>query len=139
MAQQIQSVMTTNPVALPDTATAMEAAKMMRERNIGDVIVTHNGDVCGILTDRDIVVRAIAEGRNPSQIKLGELCSREMVTVAPDDSVETAIEIMRDKAVRRLPVIEGGKPVGIVSLGDLAIERDRTSVLGQISAAPANH
>ena len=138
MAQNVQAVMTKDPVTLPDTATAIEGARLMRERNIGDVIVTCDGNVCGIITDRDIVVRGIAEGKNPAQIKLGELCSHEMVTVSPMDSVDTAIQIMREKAVRRLPVIEGGRPVGIVSLGDLAIERDRNSVLGQISAAPAN-
>lgn len=138
MAQNVQAVMTKDPVTLPDTATAMEGARLMREKNIGDVIVTCNGEVCGIITDRDIVVRGIAEGKNPAQIKLSELCSHEMATVSPMDSVDTAIQIMREKAVRRLPVIEGRKAVGIVSLGDLAIERDRNSVLGQISAAPAN-
>lgn len=138
MAQNVQAVMTKDPVTLPDTATAMEGARLMRENNIGDVIVTRDGAVCGIITDRDIVVRGIAEGKNPAQIKLGELCSHEMLTVSPMDSVDTVIQIMREKAVRRLPVIEAGKAVGIVSLGDLAIERDRNSVLGQISAAPAN-
>jgi CBS domain-containing protein len=80
----------------------------------------------------------LAEGRDPARTTVGEICSRELTTLGPSDSVHDAVTIMRDKAIRRLPVVDGGRPVGIVSLGDLAVERDPESVLGGISAAPPN-
>jgi len=102
------------------------------------VVVVDNGKVCGIVTDRDIVVRAVAQGHDPATTKLRDIGSHDLTTLAPTDTVEHAVQIMREKAIRRLPVVENGKPVGIVSLGDLALERDPDSALGNISAAPAN-
>ncbi|MBI4219325.1 MAG: CBS domain-containing protein [Chloroflexi bacterium] len=139
MAEKVRSVMTSDPVSLPDTASCAEAARAMRESDIGDVVVTKDGKLCGIVTDRDIVVRAIAMGKNPEEIQLSDLCSKELITCGPEDSVDHAIQLMRERAIRRLIVTEGERPVGVVSLGDLALDRDRHSVLGQISAAPANH
>jgi len=140
MPQQIREVMTKNPVTLPATASLIDAARKMKENDIGDVIVmkdpTH---LCGIVTDRDIVVRAIADGKDPSRITLQEVCSSDVTTLAPTDPVDKAVQLMRDKAVRRLPVIENGKPVGIVSLGDLAQNRDPQSCLGEISASRPNN
>src|ERR671932_676656 len=138
MAQQIRELMTPNPVALPGTASVHEAACAMRDADIGDVIVIENNQVCGIVTDRDIVVRTVAEARDPAATTLADLCSHPLVTVTPTDSVEQAVQLMRSKAIRRLPVVEGGQPVGIVSLGDLAMERDPGSALGDISSAPPN-
>jgi CBS domain-containing protein len=82
------------------------------------------------------VIRCIAEGADPSTTRLGEVISSELVAVAPDDPVERAIELMRERAIRRLPVVEGGKPVGVVSIGDLAVERDAESALADISQEP---
>jgi len=110
----------------------------MRDSNIGDVIVVENDRVCGIVTDRDITIRGVAEGGNISHLKLADICSRVLTTVSPTDSVDDAVRLMGEKAIRRLPVVEGGKPVGIVSLGDLAFTQDPHSALGNISAAPAN-
>lgn len=139
MAQTIQEVMTANPISLSATATVGEAAKAMRERDVGDVIVLDEGDsLCGIVTDRDIVVRAVADERPPSEVRLGDICSHEVTTVGPSTSVRDAVRLMRERALRRLPVVEGGKPVGIVSIGDLAIEREPESALADISAAPSN-
>ena len=143
MTQRIRDVMTPNPITLPATASALEAAKAMREGDVGDVIVLDgdhlDGDrIVGILTDRDIVVRGVAFGLNPAETSIGEICSRVLTTVSPTDEVADAIVLMRDKAIRRLPVVDRNRPVGIVSLGDLAVERDRRSVLGEISAAPPN-
>jgi len=138
MAQNIRDVMTAHPVALPATSSVVEAARAMRDSNIGDIIVLENGRICGIVTDRDITVRGVAEGRNTSSLTLGDVCSRQLTTLSPTDSVEDAVLLMREKALRRLPVVEGGKPVGIVSLGDLAVTQDPHSALGTISAAPAN-
>jgi CBS domain-containing protein len=138
MAQSIRSVMTSNPLTLPATSSVAEAARAMRDANIGDVIVLDGKQTCGIVTDRDIVVRAVAEGRSLSTTKLADICSQELTTLSPNDQVEDAVRLIREKAVRRLPVIEGGKPVGIVSIGDLAVSQDPRSALGHISAAPAN-
>ena len=134
----IRDVMTPNPIALPVTASVVDAALAMRDSDVGAVIVLEDGQVCGIVTDRDLVVRAIANGNYPASTKLGEVCSRELTALSPRDTVEHAVRLMREKAIRRLPVVENGQPVGIVSIGDLAVERDRQSALGDISAAPPN-
>jgi CBS domain-containing protein len=138
MAQSIRDVMTPHPVALPATSSVIEAAQAMRDANIGDVIVVENGRICGMVTDRDITGRGVAEERNLSSLTLGDICSRQLTTLSPTDSVEDAVLLMRAKALRRLPVVEGDTPVGIVSLGDLAITQDPHSTLGTISVAPAN-
>jgi CBS domain-containing protein len=138
MAETIRQVMTSELVALPMTATIGEAARAMREDDIGDVIVLDEGRVAGIVTDRDIVVRGIAAGRDPKQTRLADICSRDLTTISPSADVKDAEALMKNKALRRLPVVENGQPVGIVSLGDLAVDRDRRSVLGEISAAPPN-
>lgn len=139
MAETIERVMTRDPVCLDADTPIVDAAKAMDERNIGDVLVMTEGKICGIVTDRDIAVRAVAHGMDPSTSRVGEICSRQLVTLRPEDSIDDAIAQMREHALRRMPVCEEGRPVGIVSLGDLAEERDRMSVLGQISTAPANH
>ncbi len=138
MAANIREVMTPNPITLPVTSLAIEAARAMRDSDIGDVIVLDGQTICGIVTDRDIVVRAVAEGLDPASTPLMEICSRELTTIAPHESVDKAVHLMREKAIRRLPVVENKRPVGIVSIGDLALERDPESALGNISAAPAN-
>lgn len=138
MAQYLREIMTRNPVTVETTDSIVAAARSMRDGNIGDVVVVERGAIQGILTDRDIVVRALAEGRDPARTTVGEICSRELTTLAPTDAIGDAVTTMRDRAIRRLPVVEGGRPVGIVSLGDLAVERDPESTLGGISAAPPN-
>ena len=139
MAQAVREVMTENLVTLPGTAPLAEAAQRMKESDIGDVIVMDGDSMCGVVTDRDIVVRAIATGKDPQSASLSEICSHEVVTVGPDDTIDHAAQVMRERAVRRLPVVDGGRPVGIVSIGDLAIERDSSSALADISAAEGNN
>jgi CBS domain-containing protein len=136
--QQVKEVMTERPVTLDQAASLTEAAQLMRDRDIGDVIVVEGQDVAGIVTDRDIVIRGIADGADPNTTRVGEVVSGELASVGPDDPVEQAIALMREKAVRRIPVLDGGNPVGIVSLGDLAVERDERSVLADISEEPPN-
>ena len=138
MAKHVRDLMTPNPVTLSAASTLVDAAIAMRDFDVGDVIVLDNGQVYGIVTDRDIIVRAIANGNYPATTKLGEVCSRELTTVVPSDSVDDAVRLMRDKAIRRLPVVENGQPVGIVSLGDLISEQEPQSPLADISAAPPN-
>ena len=137
MTKSIKDAMTTKPESLLASATVADAAQQMRELDIGDVLVEQEGRLAGIVTDRDIVVRAIAEGRDITS-KLGDIVSSEVVCITPADSADDAIRLMRERALRRVPVVENGRPIGIVSLGDLAEERDPRSVLGEISSAPPN-
>lgn len=140
MGRTVEEVMTRDPATLKDTQSCAEAAQLMRDRDIGAVIVTaSDGTICGVATDRDIVVRCVAEGMDPESTSLAEICSQELIAIAPDDEIHDAVEIMRSRAIRRVPVLDDGKPVGIVSLGDLAIAEDPQSALGEISQAPANH
>src|SRR5262249_27445781 len=117
----------------------MDAAQAMSQHEIGDVVVKKNGKPCGIVTDRDIVVRVVGKGMDPKSTNLDSICSYELLTVSPDQNTSDAVKLMRERAVRRLPVVEDGRVLGIVSLGDLALAMDRKSALGDISAAPANH
>jgi CBS domain-containing protein len=139
MADTVRDVMTENPKTVEASATLEDAAKIMAGEDIGNVLVVENGEVQGIVTDRDIVVRAIAKGKDPGDTSVREVASTDLEQLSPDDSVEDAIRKMEQADVRRLPVVENGKPVGIVSLGDLAVEKDTDSALADISAASPNN
>ena len=120
--------MTPEPETLEATVTVMHAAELMRERDIGDVVVMKDDRLYGILTDRDIVVRVLAERSDPAVVTVGAVCSRDLTTISPTASLGDAVRLIREKAIRRLPVVEDeGTVVGIVSLGDLASARDRKS------------
>lgn len=135
--QTLRDLMTAEPIVLDADATAADAAKAMKARDVGDVLVRRDGRLCGIVTDRDLVVRCLAEEPKQAAAKrLGDICSRELHALAPDVEVDEAIRLMKERAIRRIPVVQGEEPVGIVSLGDLAVARDRESALGRISAAP---
>jgi CBS domain-containing protein len=137
IAKSLRDLMTTRPVVLDADATVADAAKAMKANDVGDVLVERNGQLCGIVTDRDLVIRCLAE--NPERAAsqpLGEICSKQVHSLAPNAEVGEAIRLMQNRAIRRIPVVEDGSAIGIVSLGDVAIERDRESCLGHISAAP---
>ncbi|MDP9418539.1 MAG: CBS domain-containing protein [Actinomycetota bacterium] len=135
MANTVAEVMTRNPVTIEAGEPVAEAARRMRQADAGNVIVLDNGQVVGILTDRDITIRVVADEKDYST-PAREVCSTDdLQVVAPDTSIDQAVQIMRSKAIRRLPVVEGDRAVGVVSIGDLAIERDEDSALAEISAA----
>lgn len=138
MSQLVQDVMTADPITVDASESIVEAARKMREADVGPIIVMDDGSVCGIVTDRDIAVRAVAEGKDPTKVTVGEICSKEVATLSPRDKVSMAIDLMEKIAVRRLPVVQDHKAVGIVSLGDLVVQREPESTLAQISAAPPN-
>jgi CBS domain-containing protein len=138
MANVVREVMSIDPVSLRSDAPFIDAAKIMEAAGVGDVMVNDGKGVCGIVTDRDIVVRGIAKGRDPATTPLSEICSQELTTVSPDTPIETAVDLMRQKAIRRLPVLQDGSAVGIISIGDLAVDRDPKSALADISVAPPN-
>jgi CBS domain-containing protein len=129
----VEEIMTRNPRTLEADDSLVDAARLMRENDIGDVIVTDGGQAAGILTDRDIVIRAIAEGRDPESTTAGDVATSGLAALDPSDSVDEAVKTMREKDIRRLPVCKHGRPVGILSLGDLAVEREPESALADIS------
>lgn len=134
--QDIREVMTAVPETVGIATTLMEVAAKMKEQDAGAMVVVDDAEnVVGIVTDRDITIRAIAEGRDPKTTKVGDIASKAPTTLSPTDSVEEAIRLMRDKKIRRIPVVENGRPIGMVSLGDLAEERDPHSALADISRA----
>jgi CBS domain-containing protein len=135
MGRTVEEVMTKNPRTVNVDGTVLEAAQLMRDNDIGDVIVVEDGEVTGIVTDRDIVVRAVAEGRDAESTTVGEIATTGVEAIEPDASVDDALRMMREHDIRRLPVVKNGRPVGIVSLGDLAVEREPDSTLADISAA----
>lgn len=126
-------------VYLPAETTLDEGARAMREKDIGDVVITEGPSLAGMVTDRDIVVRAVADGRDPVSTTLGDVASRDLVMIEQEASSHDAARLMREQAVRRLLVCDDDRRlVGIVSLGDLAVRMDPASALGQISSAPPN-
>jgi CBS domain-containing protein len=138
--QTVRDVMTAQVVTLPRETTLVEAARTMREQDIGDIVVSDGAGPAGLVTDRDIVVRAVAERRDPESTTIGEILTPDLVTVRPDDTVQSAALLMRDQAVRRVLVCDSDQRlVGIVSIGDLAEEIDPESVLGGISRAAPNN
>lgn len=134
----VSDVMTSDPVAVEPGTSVEEAAQKMKEADAGAVLVVDDGELKGIATDRDITVDAVAEGEG-SDAKIEDVMTSDPATLSPDDDIDKAIEVMRDRKVRRLPVVDDGKPVGVVSIGDLAAEADDSSVLGEMATADANN
>jgi len=113
--------MTTDVRTVTPNATVKDAAQIMHNVNVGSVPVVENNRLVGIVTDRDIVLRTIAKGQDPNT-KVCDIMSRNVKTITPDTEVHEAAEIMAQKQIRRLPVVDNGNLVGIVSIGDLAVE-----------------
>ena len=135
----VRDAMTADPRCCDSGATVTEVAKEMRDADVGAILITESDVLSGIVTDRDIVVRAVAEGRDPDETRAGDVCTSDPQTLSPDDDLGDAVRRVKSENIRRLPVVEDGKPVGILSLGDLAERLDPESVLADISAAPANN
>jgi len=138
MAKKVGDLMTRDPVLLEPTATVRDAARMMRDHDIGTVLVADKGQLVGMVTDRDIVVRGLAEKDDAVRMPVMAVASTELTALTPNDSVDQAVKLMRSQAVRRFPVVDSGKPVGIVTMGDLVMELDPKSALAAISAADPN-
>jgi signal-transduction protein with cAMP-binding, CBS, and nucleotidyltransferase domain len=139
MAQKVREIMTSHPVSLPADASLIEAAQKMRDNDIGDVLIVEpDGRLSGIVTDRDMVVRGIANERDARNTTIADVCSPDLIAVDADDDADRAVQMMRQRAIRRVPVMDDGQLVGMVSIGDMAIEKDPQSALAQISAAREN-
>lgn len=121
MAHSIRDLMTNNPRSLESGSTVMEAARLMRDEDAGIIPVVEGERLVGTVTDRDIAIRVVAEGRAPESVTVGEIASRELVTIDPQQDLDEALRLMARHQVRRLPVVEeDGKLVGIVAQADVA-------------------
>jgi CBS domain-containing protein len=117
---QIRDVMTSNPTTVERSTSVLEAAKVMAGEDVGPLPVTDGGRLVGIVTDRDVVVRVLAEERDPQSTTVGDICSSDLVTVTPEDELDQALRKMASAQVRRLPVVEGDRIIGIVAQADVA-------------------
>jgi CBS domain-containing protein len=143
MAKTAREIMTGSAECIGENDSILDAAKMMAKQDIGAMpICGEDNRLKGMLTDRDIVVKVLAEGRDPSQVKAGELGEGKPVTIGADDPISLAITTMADHKVRRLPVIDGHSLIGIVSVADIAQNADDDDVgalIQLISSGPANN
>ena len=135
----VGEIMTVEVVRLQVDTTLDEAARVMRDKDIGDVVVVDDDRLVGLVTDRDIVVRAVADGLVPEHTTLGSVVSRDLLMVRPDATALDTARLMRDRAVRRILVCDEQGLCGIVSIGDLAMDVDPQSVLAGISGAAPNN
>ena len=132
MAQSIRDVMTSSPCTIDADKSVAYAAKMMREEDVGLAPIVEGGKLVGMLTDRDIAVRVAAQGRDPDQVKVVEVASKQLVTIDPEQDLDEALRIMAQHQVRRLPVVEeDGRLIGVVAQADIAREGD-DSMTGQL-------
>jgi CBS domain-containing protein len=140
MAKQARDVMTGDAKCVGENDTVLDAAKMLADLDVGAVPICGEDDrLKGMLTDRDIVVKVLAQGKDPSQTKAGELGEGPPVTIGADDSIDEALRKMTENKVRRLPVIEDKRLVGVVSQADIAVnldEEETGELVEAISAAP---
>jgi signal-transduction protein with cAMP-binding, CBS, and nucleotidyltransferase domain len=134
---KVRDIMTAAPVGVYYSQTIGETARVMRDSQVGAVLVVNEGALAGLVTDRDLVIRGLAEGEGPDS-PVGPLCTGDLIGVAADADLHQAAQLMRENAVRRLPVINDGQVVGIVSMGDIAISADADSALAAVSRADAN-
>jgi CBS domain-containing protein len=136
MGKSIKEVMTSDVRACEPSASVTEVAKLMAREDVGPIPVVEEGRLVGIVTDRDLVVRVLAEGRDPQTTTVGEIASRDVVTVSPDEDLDRALQLLAQHQVRRLPVVEGDRLVGIVAQADVARtgkDRETGEVVEQIS------
>ena len=120
MGTSIKEIMTRDVRACEPNATVADAAKVMAQGDVGPVPIVEDGRLVGIVTDRDIVVRVVAEGRDANVTTVKEIASTDLVTVAPGDDLDVALNLLAQRQVRRLPVVEGDRLVGIVAQADVA-------------------
>jgi CBS domain-containing protein len=125
MAKSVRDAMTEDPRSIGASASVVEAARLMREEHIGSLPVTDDEQLVGMITDRDITTRVVAEASDPKTTSVGDVCSRDVITVEADKDHEEALEVMGRHQVRRLPIVENGKLVGIVAQADIALGENK--------------
>ena len=137
MTLTVGEVMAPAPITASPDASIQQVAQIMRDEGIGAVLIAEDTGLIGLVTDRDLVVRSLAAGLGPDS-PVREACSTRLWTVGPETEVVQAANLMRDEAVRRLPVVSGGQAVGLITLGDIAVLGAPDSILGGISTAMPN-
>ena len=135
MAKSVRDAMTEDPRSIGASASVVEAARLMREQHVGSLPVTEDERLVGMITDRDITTRVVAESAVPETTSVGDVYSRDLISVEPNSDLEEALRLMARHQVRRLPVVENDRLVGMIAQADIALkEKERTGELvGAIS------
>ena len=134
MAKRVRDAMTEDPRSIGASEPVVDAARLMREQHVGSLPVTDNEKLVGMITDRDITTRVVAEAADPKMISVGDVYSRDLISVEPDQDLDEALRLMARHQVRRLPVIENGSLVGIVAQADIAL-RENEKMTGELVEA----
>jgi CBS domain-containing protein len=138
MAKSVRDAMTESPRTIDGSASAAEAARLMRDQHLGSLPVTDGEQLVGMVTDRDIATRVVAAGVDPETTSVGDICSHDPITAEPDHDLDEALELMARHKIRRLPVVENGRLVGIVSQADIALkDTERTGQLVEAISEPS--
>jgi len=136
MAKSVRDAMTENPRSIGASASVVEAARLMRDEHIGSLPITNDEELVGMITDRDITTRVVAEAADPKMTSVGDVVSRDLISVEPDEDLEEAVQLMASHQVRRLPVVENGRLVGIVAQADVALNlRENEQRTGELVEA----
>ena len=136
MAKSVRDAMTENPRSIGASASVVEAARLMRDEHIGSLPITDDEELVGMITDRDITTRVVAEAADPKMTSVGDVVSRDLISVEPDEDLEEAVRLMASHQVRRLPVVENGRLVGIVAQADVALNlRENEQRTGELVEA----
>jgi CBS domain-containing protein len=138
MAKRVRDAMTEDPRSIGALEPVVDAARLMREQHVGSLPVTDNEKLVGMITDRDITTRVVAEAADPKMISVGDVYSRDLISVEPDQDLDEALRLMARHQVRRLPVIENGSLVGIVAQADIALRvNEKTGELVEAISEPS--
>ena len=138
MAKSIREAMTEDPRSIGQSASVVEAARLMREEDIGSLPITDDEQLVGMITDRDITTRVVAEAADPMKTSVGDVYSQDLITVEPGKDLDEALRLMARHQVRRLPVVENGRLIGIVAQADIALsENEKTGELVEAISEPS--
>jgi CBS domain-containing protein len=141
MRNSVREATTEDPRSISPSASVVEAAQLMREGHIGSLPITDDETLIGMITDRDITTRVVAEAADPTKTSVGDVYSRDLVSVEPDQDLEDALRLMARHQIRRLPVVEDGRLVGIVAQADIALalkeDEKKTGELLEAISAPS--
>jgi CBS domain-containing protein len=141
MSLLVRHAMTEAPHTLGPDMNAFDAAGLMRQYDVGIIPVVDGGKFVGVVTDRDLALRVLAERQNPQNVRLGDIVTKSPVTVTPDTKLSDARDLMAEHKIRRLPVLKGDQLVGIISIGDIAVQdaskRAVGDALSEVSESPS--
>ncbi len=140
MAKNVRDAMTENPHSIGHSASVVEAARLMREQHIGSLPITNDEKLVGMITDRDITTRVVAEAADATKTSVEDVYSQDLISVEPDRGLEEALQLMARHQVRRLPVVENGRLVGIVAQADIALSENeqKTGELVEAISKPSD-